>query len=125
MGLIISLWDEPPQSPMGHWAGLWHCLPVGCSWPGPPVLWVLKDMRPALLLLLPKVFFLPLKSQHALTCRCTSQQELLACFCGQDLALGLHPSFWSDLLAGGKGAGTGPSPQPCHKPKLYPETGMF
>lgn len=52
MGLVIFLWDEPP---MGHQAGAlpaWGGLSAGAL-----VLWALQDTRPALLLLLPKVFF--------------------------------------------------------------------
>lgn len=54
MGLVVFPWDEPP---LGHRAGLGPCLPGGGSQLGAPVLWALQDVRPALLLLLPKVFF--------------------------------------------------------------------
>lgn len=99
MALVISLWDEPPQSPMRHKAGLQNHLPRGYSWLGALVLWVLQAVHPALLLLPPKVFFTPLGSQH---CQCTCQWELLACLCGQDPVLGLHSSLRVSLSAGGQ-----------------------
>lgn len=101
MGLVISLWNEPPRSPVGHRAGLRHHLPGGCSRPGALVLRAPRDAHPALLLLLPKVFFPPAEPSDPPSGPDTSQREPLARPWGQDAALGLRPSLCS---AGGGGS---------------------